>query len=450
MTNPGRILGGRYRLIEPLGKGGMGTVWRAEHVALGSPLAVKLIDEDLAESAVVRARFRQEAKAAAALGGDHVVKTFDYGVEGDTPYIVMELLIGESLQDRLKRTRTLPPAEVQALLSQVALALDRAHEQGMVHRDLKPGNLFLTRGDDGHERVKLLDFGTAKLLRKEGDSDASQTRTGAMVGSPAYMSPEQLRGLRDIDPTTDLWALGVVAYECLIGQRPFLAPTIADLTVRICSDSLPIPSTAGSVPAGFDDWFAKACAHEPLRRFQRAGDLAHAFEALLTGPSATGPAPNPFEVTVELPQPPMAPSPREGSPSPQADSTGGVAHSQTVSPAIARRSSLPWLVGLGAVVIGALGLVVVRASGTLGEAGTARPSPTVRPDAGTVAGYAAVVPDAGAPNDARTPATDTLGPTPTGPRKAPARAGKPPRGGAKAVDESPPPPARQTDKVYGF
>jgi serine/threonine-protein kinase len=334
---------------------------------------------------------------------------------------------------------------VQAVLSQVALALDRAHGQGLVHRDLKPGNLFITRGDDGQERIKLLDFGTAKLLRKEGDSDASQTRTGAMVGSPAYMSPEQLRGLRNIDPTTDIWALGVVAYECLIGQRPFTAPTIADLTVRICSDSPPVPSTAGTVPTGFDDWFAKACAHDPFRRFQRAGDLAQAFETLLTGPSATPPGPHPFDVTVELP--PRAPAPRESSPPPLADSTGGVAHSQTVGPTRTRRSSLPWLIGLGTLIALGLGWIGVRTPDMeAGSRGPVPPSPSRR-DAGSAAQSA--VPDTGMANETRAPSPDTPSPPATGARKSPPRAGKPPRGGAKAVEDAPP-SGNNTDKVYGF
>lgn len=280
MDNTGRVLGGRYRLIEPIGKGGMGSVWRAEHTELGSLCAVKLIDDDLAESAAVRARFRREAKAAAALVSDHVVRTFDYGVDEGTPYIVMELLAGESLDQRLKRNGRLSATQLSEVLSQVALALDRAHQLGLVHRDLKPGNLFVSKADNGRDCIKLLDFGIAKSLRIDDDLAIAPTRTGAMVGSPAYMSPEQLRNAAGIDPMTDIWSLGVVGYEALLGQRPFTASTMADLTVRICSDPLPVPSSIAQVPQGFDAWFAKACHRDRAARFSTAIELADAFEAL--------------------------------------------------------------------------------------------------------------------------------------------------------------------------
>jgi eukaryotic-like serine/threonine-protein kinase len=301
MDNPGRVLGGRYRLLEQIGKGGMGSVWRAEHVELGSSCAVKLIDEDLAESMAVRGRFRREAKAAAALISDHVVRTFDYGVDEQTPYIVMELLTGESLDQRLKRVGRLSAHELSDVLAQVALALDRAHEQGLIHRDLKPGNLFIGKADNGRDCVKLLDFGIAKSLRNDDDPAVGPTRTGAMVGSPAYMSPEQLRNAAGIDPASDIWSLGVVAYEALVGQRPFAATTIADLTMRICADPLPVPSSVAQVPQGFDAWFAKACDRNGAARFSTAIELANAFQdLLLTEAAAPAPAPAPDVTSVDV------------------------------------------------------------------------------------------------------------------------------------------------------
>lgn len=291
MDYSGRVLGGRYRLLEQIGQGGMGSVWRAEHVELGSSCAVKIIHEDLAESTAVRGRFRREAKAAAALSSDHVVRTFDYGVDEQTPYIVMELLTGESLDQRLKRVGRLSPRELSELLSQVALALDRAHEQGLIHRDLKPGNLFIGKADNGSDCFKLLDFGIAKSLRNEDDPAVGATRTGAMVGSPAYMSPEQLRNAAGIEPASDIWSLGVVAYEALVGQRPFGATSIADLTVRICADPLPVPSSFAQVPEGFDAWFAKACNRNTAARFSTATELAKGFQSLLLTAEAAPTAP---------------------------------------------------------------------------------------------------------------------------------------------------------------
>jgi len=302
MDNLGRVLGGRYRLLEQIGKGGMGSVWRAEHLELGSHCAVKLIDEDLAESTMVRARFRREAKAAAALSSDHVVRTFDYGVDDGTPYIAMELLTGESLDQRIKRVGRLSANELAELLAQVALALERAHRQGLVHRDLKPGNLFVAKSDNGRDCVKLLDFGIAKSLRSDDDLAVGPTRTGSMVGSPAYMSPEQLRNAAGIDPASDLWSLGVVAYEALVGQRPFIASSMADLTLRICVDALPVPSSVTQVPRGFDDWFFKACNRDTKARFSTATELAQAFQALLVSEvsDATLPASQPGLRSVDV------------------------------------------------------------------------------------------------------------------------------------------------------
>ena len=145
----------------------------------------------------------------------------------------------------------------------------------------KPGNLFIGKADNGRDCIKLLDFGIAKSLRNDDDPAVGPTRTGAMVGSPAYMSPEQLRNAAGIDPASDIWSLGVVAYEALVGQRPFAATTIADLTVRICVDPLPVPSSVAQVPPGFDAWFAKACDRHGAARFSTATELARAFQDLL-------------------------------------------------------------------------------------------------------------------------------------------------------------------------
>jgi serine/threonine-protein kinase len=282
MSEDDRILAGRYRLIEPLGEGGMGTVWKAEHIELGSHLAIKLIDEDLVGSASALARFRQEAKAAAALSSKHVVRTFDYGVEDNVPFIAMELLVGEGLDERIARDGRLSAVDTAHIMSQVARALDRAHAMGIIHRDMKPGNIFLTKDEDGSDRVKVLDFGIAKSLVPEAVSQR-QTRTGTLVGSPIYMSPEQMRGKKDLTHSTDLWSLGVVAYECVLGERPFVAESLPELTVAVCIDPIPVPSSVGDVPPGFDEWFAKACNRDPAARFQSAKQLAGWLTAVAEG-----------------------------------------------------------------------------------------------------------------------------------------------------------------------
>ena len=279
VTEEPRVLAGRYRLLERLGEGGMGSVWLAEHVELGSHIAIKLIDEELALSASALSRFKLEAKAAAALSSTHVVRVFDYGVDGSTPFIAMELLQGESLDERLEREGHLSPEKTGRVLTHVARALDQAHSLGMVHRDIKPGNIFISRGEDGEDLIKVLDFGIAKSLRPE-DGAHSHTRTGMLVGSPSYMSPEQMRASKDIDQTADLWSLGVVAYECLVGERPFEGESMVELTVSVCMNPLPVPSERGPVPPGFDEWFARACSRERSERFQDAKEFAGAFEEL--------------------------------------------------------------------------------------------------------------------------------------------------------------------------
>ncbi len=265
----GRVLAGRYRLTTKLGQGGMGSVWRAEHLALGSPLAIKLIDPGIAQTAEAAARFKREAQAAADLRSAHVVQIIDYGVDEGVPFIAMELLDGESLGARLEKVGRLAPAKVASILSQVARALARAHQAGIVHRDLKPDNVFLVREADD-DFVKVLDFGIAKKLGALSSTSGIKTGTGAMLGTPYYMSPEQALGQSTIDRRTDIWSLGIIAYECVTGKRPFEKDTLGALLMAICNEPLPVPSTVASVPSGFDAWFARACARSISARFDSA------------------------------------------------------------------------------------------------------------------------------------------------------------------------------------
>jgi serine/threonine-protein kinase len=248
-----------------LGQGGMGSVWRAEHLALGSSLAIKLIDPGITQSPEAAVRFKREAQAAADLRSAHVVQIIDYGVDDGLPFIAMELLDGESLGARLERMGRLAPDQAASILSQVARALARAHQAGVVHRDLKPDNVFLVREADG-DIVKVLDFGIAKKLGVLSTTSGIKTGTGAMLGTPYYMSPEQVLGGSDIDHRADIWSLGIIAYECLTGQRPFEKETLGGLLMAICNDPLPVPSKVASVPSGFDAWFARACARDTSAR----------------------------------------------------------------------------------------------------------------------------------------------------------------------------------------
>ncbi|HEY3499793.1 MAG TPA: serine/threonine-protein kinase, partial [Polyangiaceae bacterium] len=247
---PNRVLAGRYKLVARMGAGGMGTIWRAEHLALQAPVAVKLIDRDAVPDEDTLSRFLREAKAAAALRSPHVVQIIDYGLDGKIPFMVMELLEGENLAQRLKRARRLSRQETARILTHVARAMQRAHDAGIVHRDLKPDNVFLVKNED-EEHAKVLDFGVAKVDQAALGPEATRTRTGSILGTPYYMSPEQAQGNKAVDHRSDLWSLGVIAFECLTGKRPFYSDGLGDLVLTICVRDLPVPSDVAPVPLGF-------------------------------------------------------------------------------------------------------------------------------------------------------------------------------------------------------
>lgn len=282
----GRELAGRYRLVSLLGQGGMGSVWRAEHLALGSDVAVKLIDPAIADNEQARERFVREAKAAAKLRSPHVVQILDYGVDRDVPFIVMEMLQGESLADRLERLGRIFPHDTARIMSEVARALTRAHAAGIIHRDLKPDNVFLNDNDDT-ELAKVLDFGVARIESYSADQ-AGMTSTGAVLGTPYYMSPEQAEGSKAMDHRTDIWAMAVMSYECILGVRPFQGETLGALFMNICSRDIPVPSTVGEVPAGFDAWFEKGTARLLSDRFHTAREAAQALRRVCHLPEDEG------------------------------------------------------------------------------------------------------------------------------------------------------------------
>lgn len=274
----GTVIADRYRLEKRVGQGAMGTVWRAEHLSLRVPVAVKAIRSELAESSDSQSRFMREARAAAALRSTHVVQILDHGFHDAVPFIVMEFLEGESLAERIARHDGLSLEATRSIVTQVSRALGLAHQRGIIHRDLKPDNIFMAN-EGPHEVVKVLDFGIAK---DQGASLAAtvETQEGTILGTPYYLSPEQAQGSLEVDHRADLWALGVIAFECLTGRRPFESHHVGDLIVRIVSRPIPKPSSVGSVPEGFDDWFGRAVARDKDARFQSSAELASALSAL--------------------------------------------------------------------------------------------------------------------------------------------------------------------------
>ena len=274
---PGMMVTANVRLERPLGEGAMGAVWVADHLTLKTKVAVKFISAQVAaDDPSILARFTQEASVAAQIKSPHVVQTFDQGLMKDgTPYIVMELLDGESLQELLDRRGWLSLAEAGEMITQVARALNRAHEVGVVHRDIKPDNIFVTPNDDGFF-CKILDFGIAKqtALPQMG----GLTNPGVMVGTPEYMSPEQVLSAKDVDYRADLWGLAVTMYHALTGELPFTAEALGTLCVKLLDGKFtPATELRPELPTHLDEWFSKAMAQDPAERFDGAREMAQVF-----------------------------------------------------------------------------------------------------------------------------------------------------------------------------
>ena len=271
----GRFAG--YRILGLLGSGGMGLVYEAEDPVLRRRVALKVLRPEIA-GLVVRARFLREAQMAASLKDDHVVTIYQVGEEGGRPYLVMERLHGESLEDKLKRERWLPISEALRIAVQIAKGLRAAHSVGLVHRDIKPANIWLEHRPDRQEppRVKILDFGLAKPLLDQ----SGLTQEGFMVGTPAYIAPEQLEG-RPIDPRSDLYALGIVMYRMIAGVPPFEAPSIPKLMAAILeANPAPVSSIRLRVPRPVEELLGDLMAKDPSRRPPNAAAVIERIRAI--------------------------------------------------------------------------------------------------------------------------------------------------------------------------
>jgi serine/threonine protein kinase len=238
--SPGDLIARRYRIARVIGKGGMGVVLEALHVDLGERVAVKVLLPELSKNTEIVERFMHEARSAAKLRSPHVARVFDFGLSDDgSAYLVMDFLEGMTLGQRIDRDGALPLDEALAIAYQTALGLSEAHEARLIHRDVKPDNLFLEAKRDGRVSVKVLDFGISKKL--DEPEALRLTRTGLLLGSPLYMSPEQMRASSTIDARSDVWALGAVMYESLTGVPPFSAPSMSDLVLQIAQDEVKDP-----------------------------------------------------------------------------------------------------------------------------------------------------------------------------------------------------------------
>jgi serine/threonine protein kinase len=294
-----QLVGGKYRIVRLLARGGMGVVYEAQHVVVRRRFAIKFLRPDLAERREILTRFQREAEAAGALENENVAAAVDFGIAEDgAPYIVMEYLVGESLADLLARERRLPIARAADLVAQACHGVASAHAAGIVHRDLKPQNLFVCRRQDGTDLIKVLDFGIAKL--QAADDASAATRTGMVLGTAAYMSPEQARGDRVIDNRADVYALGAILYELLSLKRPHPGGSQNAILHHIATQpALPLASIEPDLPGELVDVIDRALDSNPGARPASVESLAEAiatFGRREVWPPREDPAPRPGQV----------------------------------------------------------------------------------------------------------------------------------------------------------
>jgi serine/threonine-protein kinase len=275
----GTLIAGKLRVVRLLGVGGMGSVYEVEHEFTKHRRALKMLHAEMLGHPVVVARFVREASAAGHIGNPHIVETFDAGkLDGGEPYIVMEMLKGETLADRLEKVRRVALPELVDVIRQACDGVQAAHDAGIVHRDLKPENLFLVE-KDGKPFVKILDFGVSKFdSTLTGGADGT-TKEGSALGTPYYMSPEQVDGDKDLDARTDVYALGVILYQCACGRRPFKADALPKLAVLIHEGKpAPLSERRPELPTGFVEVVHKAMARDRNQRFPTPRELGAALE----------------------------------------------------------------------------------------------------------------------------------------------------------------------------
>jgi serine/threonine-protein kinase len=278
----GDVLDGKYRIDGVLGAGGTGVVLAAHHLPLAERVAIKFLQAEALPNPDAVMRFAREARAAVRIKSEHVARVLDVGTfENGTNYIVMEHLEGSDMRSWLEEQGAMPVQQAVTFVLQACEAIAEAHALGIIHRDLKPANLFIIRRPDGELSIKVLDFGISKLIGMGtvgATSDLSMTTTRAVIGSPLYMSPEQMKSARNVDARSDIWSLGVVLYEAIAGAPPFDGETIAEICVSVATGATPaLPEARGDLPPGFEAVVARCLEKDPAQRYQTVAELALAL-----------------------------------------------------------------------------------------------------------------------------------------------------------------------------
>jgi serine/threonine-protein kinase len=422
----GAVLAGRYRVERVLGQGGMGVVVKAMHLQLHQPVAMKfLLPEVLGNQQVVQ-RFLREAQAAVRLKSEHVARVIDVGsLETGAPYMVLEYLEGADLSN-FPRSQ-LSVGGVVDLMLQACEALAEAHSLGIVHRDVKPANFFITRGSDGAPLLKVLDFG----ISKSPVAGSNLTATQSVMGTPAYMSPEQMRSSRDVDHRTDIWALGVVLYELLQGVPPYGGDTFSSMVIKVVND--PLPRMTVALPGDLDAIVYRCLEKDPARRFQNVAELAQALAKYAQSDTQAAISVQRTRSIIGLEARRSSVESGAGGRAIPPSTLSGAVGAQTRPPGSGRR----WPIVAGLVVLVAVVAVAVVASNGGGGPKAAGPGPAA-PTA------ASPSPPAAAPA-ATPPASGAVATTPApAPAAAPAAPVAPPPAAPPAPPPATPPPAPAT------
>jgi serine/threonine-protein kinase len=393
----GAVLAGRYRVERVLGQGGMGVVVKAMHLQLFQPVAMKfLLPEVLGNQQVVQ-RFLREAQAAVRLKSEHVARVIDVGsLETGAPYMVLEYLEGSDLSN-FPRSQ-LSVGGVVDMILQACEALAEAHSLGIVHRDIKPANFFITRGNDGTPLLKVLDFG----ISKSPVGVSNLTATQSVMGTPAYMSPEQMRSSRDVDHRSDIWALGVVLYELLQGQPPFGGDTFSSMVIKVVNDAL--PRITAQLPGELDQIVYRCLEKDPARRFQNVAELAQALAPYAQTDTQAAISVQRTRSIVGL-EAQRSPTDAGGNRFGKSPSTiSGAAGARTTPPSSGKK--WPLFAGLGVVVVAVIAVAVVASSGGGGGGGGEAkkdPIPAAQPAATPPAVATPTAPPVAAPAAPTTP-----------------------------------------------